>query len=270
VLQSADTFAKKLEEGEEIHCPACGQPIAADDFKAHVEAERQRLGNIIAVFDQRRGAVSALIDRLKAMKTALTKNELAEWRAAANGTALEADLERIEACDPESYRQSLSEDDLAAIETHGSPVVSAAVDASRDAPPDIADLSRDNATVDAAKSVFEAQALAGEIARVEGLIAFINAVETGIRSEIESVPKPSSRKSPRILAICGRRCIPASRSRTYACICRTKIRQLTSRYASTGRTRIRHGSRYPRAIATASVFASSWRLLSAKPARTVR
>jgi hypothetical protein len=184
VLQSADALAAKLEDGDEIHCPACGKPIAADEFKAHVEAERQRLGNIITVFDQRRGVVSTLIDRLKALKTALGKSELAEWRAEANETALQADLEWIEGRDPESYRQSLREDDLAAIQRHGPPVVAAAADASRNAPPDIAELSNDKTMIDAAKSVFESQALAAEIVRIEGLIAFINAVEAGIRSEI--------------------------------------------------------------------------------------
>jgi RecF/RecN/SMC N terminal domain len=184
VLQSADALAEKLADGDEIDCPACGKPIAADEFKAHVEAEQQRLGNIITVFDQRRGAVSTLVDRLKALETALGKSELAEWRAEANETALKADLEWIEGCDPESLRQSLREEDLAAIETHCAPVVAAAAGASRNAPPDIADLSKDRTTIDGAKSVFESLALAAEIARIEGLIAFINAVEAGIRSEI--------------------------------------------------------------------------------------
>jgi hypothetical protein len=184
VLQSAGALAEELADGDEIDCPACGKPIVADEFKAHVEAEQQRLGNIITVFDQRRGAVSTLIDRLKVLETALGKSELAEWRAAANETALKDDLEWIEGCDPESYRQSLREDDLATIEIHCRPVTAAAAGASRNAPPDIADLSKDKATIDGAKSAFESQALGAEIARIEGLIAFINAVEAGIRSEI--------------------------------------------------------------------------------------
>jgi hypothetical protein len=38
--------------------------------------------------------------------------------------------------------------------------------------------------IDTAKSVFESQTLAAEIARIESLIAFINSLETGIRIEI--------------------------------------------------------------------------------------
>ncbi|WP_315766935.1 MULTISPECIES: AAA family ATPase [unclassified Bradyrhizobium] len=184
VLQSADAFAEKLEGDSAVDCPACGQEIAADAFKAHVEAEQQRLGNIIAVFDQRRAAVSTLIDNLKTLKTALGKAELATWRAAANDGELKQHLEWIEASDPESYRRFLREDDLGTIETYGRAIASAAAIASRDAPPDIAELSRDKMTVEAARAVAEAQALAEEIARIEGLAAFISALEAGIRSEI--------------------------------------------------------------------------------------
>jgi wobble nucleotide-excising tRNase len=184
VLQSADALAARLEDASEIQCPACGKLVAADEFKAHVKAEQQRLGNIITVFQERRSGVGSLIDRLKALKTALRKTELGQWRTEANEKALKANLEWIEQCDPESYRRSLREDDLAAIEMHGPPVVAAAAEASRDAPLDVADLSRDKVAIDTAKSVFESQTLAAEIARIEALIAFINSLETGIRIEI--------------------------------------------------------------------------------------
>jgi hypothetical protein len=62
VLQSADALAARLEDASEIQCPACGKLVAADEFKAHVKAEQQRLGNIITVFEERRSAVGSLID----------------------------------------------------------------------------------------------------------------------------------------------------------------------------------------------------------------
>jgi hypothetical protein len=184
VLQSAHALALKLEDAGEIQCPACGKAIEADAFKAHVNAEHQRLGNIIAIFEERRGAVSALIDRLKALKAALGKPELADWQVAATATALKADLEWIDRCDAESYRRTLHEEDLTAIAARAPALVAAAAESSRAAPPDIAELSKDKATIDAAKSVFESQVLAAEIARVENVIAFIKALEDGIRSEI--------------------------------------------------------------------------------------
>ena len=166
VLQSADAFAAKLEDVDEVLCPACGRSLAADEFKAHVKAEQQRLRETIAVFEERRRAVSRLIDRLKALKTALGKTDLGEWRGNAKGTALKADLEWMEHCDAESYRYALRENDLVAIDAHCPPVVARAHEASQDAPPDIADLSQDKAAIEAAKSVIESQPLAAEIARI--------------------------------------------------------------------------------------------------------
>jgi hypothetical protein len=149
-----------------------------------VKAERERLSEIIAVFEERRRAVSTLIDRLKALKSALAKAELGDWRAAASETALKADLDCIERCDAESYRHALREADLVAIETHGPALVAAADAASQAVPPDVADLTTDKTILDAAKAVFESQGLAAEIARIEGLLAFIHAVEGGTRAEI--------------------------------------------------------------------------------------
>jgi hypothetical protein len=184
VLQSADAFAAKLEDTGEIHCPACGQPVEADEFKAHVKAEQERLRDIITVFEERRSAVATLIDRLKALKATLAKAELAGWLAKAKDTPVGSSAEWIAQCDAESYRRALREDDLVAVEMHCPSVVTAANEASRDAPPDLADLAKDKATIDAAKSVVDSRALAAEIARIEGLIAFVNATEAGVRTEI--------------------------------------------------------------------------------------
>ncbi len=60
----------------------------------------------------------------------------------------------------------------------------------------IRDLSKDKSVVDAANAVFEARGLVAEIARIEGLTAFINSVESEVRKEIrersESVIKDIS------------------------------------------------------------------------------
>lgn len=184
VLQSAGAFAEKLENAGAVNCPACGRSIATDEFKAHVEAEQGRLSEIIAIFEERRGAVSELIDRGKTLKATVSKVELAGWRAEVVQTALKDDLEWIEQCDLESYRQAVSEDDLTAIETHCPPIIKTANEASREVPPEIADLNKNKSTVEGAKSVFESRALAEEVKRAENLIAFIAAVETGIRAEI--------------------------------------------------------------------------------------
>ncbi len=79
ILQSTNAFVAKLNDRDEIPCPACGQPISVEKYKAHVKAEQDRLKEIIAVFEERRFAISKLIDCVKTLKTALAKHELKEW-----------------------------------------------------------------------------------------------------------------------------------------------------------------------------------------------
>lgn len=196
VLQSADAFAGKLKDEGEVACPACGRSILVGQFKAHVKAEQERLQEIIAIFEERRITISTLIDVIKALKTALAKVETKVWRDELKKGPLKANVEWIEQCDADGLRQSLSEDNLKAIEDNCLPVIQRADEASKDAPPDIKDLARDKTLVEAAKAVFEAKELSEEISKIEGLIAFINSVEAGVREEIrersESVIKDIS------------------------------------------------------------------------------
>jgi energy-coupling factor transporter ATP-binding protein EcfA2 len=184
VLRSARDFAAKLEGAGEVRCPACGKNVAAAEFKAHVGAEQDRLRVIMSTFDDRGRALGAMVDGLKAVKVALAKPELDDLRASIEATKTRPDLEWVEGCDPESYRNSASDADFTEVERHAQAIVAAADAASRDAPPDIAELSRDQAIADGAKSVFEAMPIAGEISRIEGLLAFVNALEGRIRAEI--------------------------------------------------------------------------------------
>ena len=184
VLQSADAFTAKLKDEGEVACPACGQAIPVDQFKAHVKAEQERLKEIIAIFAERRTTISTLIDDLKTVKATLGKAEIATWRDELKQQFLKTSVEWIEQCNAEALRQSLSEDDLKAIEDNCLPVIKAAHEVSQDAPPDIKDLSNNKTLVEAAKAIFEAKKLATEISKIEGLIAFINSVEAGVREEI--------------------------------------------------------------------------------------
>jgi hypothetical protein len=184
VLQSADLFAGKLSDGKEVACPACGRAIAVELFKAHVTAEQDRLAEIIAIFNERRAAIVALIDMLKTIKATLAKADIKSWRDALRTGPLKANLEWLEACNPEELRQAATEESLKQIETHGLPILKAADAASKDAPPEIKELSDDKTLAEAAKAVFEAIAPAAEIATAERLIAFVDAVEVGVRKEI--------------------------------------------------------------------------------------
>jgi hypothetical protein len=184
VLQSADALAGQLETEDELRCPACGRPIAVNQFKAHLNSEQTRLSEIISFFDGRRRAIGTLVDALKSLKTNLAKTDLVEWRTESAKTVLKSHFDWLEKCDAESYRQTLHEDDLSAIELHAPPVIGAADEASRNMPPSVADLAKDQATADAAKTVFESQVLAAEIKRIEDIIAFVTSLEMGVRAEI--------------------------------------------------------------------------------------
>jgi energy-coupling factor transporter ATP-binding protein EcfA2 len=184
VLQAADAFAEQLGSEGTIPCPACGQLVAVERFKKHVRAEHERLEEILTIFRQRRSAIGAVIDVLKMLKSTLSKNELSTWCEGVLLRVLERHVEWITQYDAEGLRQSLNEGDLRAIEDRCAPIIVAADRASQNAPPEIQDLSRDRVLVEAAKGVFEARPMAEEIAKIDGLVAFIQAVEAGIRHEI--------------------------------------------------------------------------------------
>jgi hypothetical protein len=186
VLQSADSFVKKLRDESEISCPGCGRSIAVDQFKAHVEVEQERLQEIILVFDERKLAISILIDHIKTIKKGLCKVELKAWRDELKQGLLKANVGWIEQCDAEGLRQTLSEDSLTGIENNCFLVIKAADEASQHVPPDIRELSHDKALVVEANAVFEAKTLAEEVTKIEELIAFVNSVETSVRAEIRN------------------------------------------------------------------------------------
>ncbi|HML92943.1 AAA family ATPase [Methyloceanibacter sp.] len=185
VLQAAGSFADGLSEGEEvtIKCPACGQTLPLSQFKDHLTTERERLREISEVYDARKAAIGLVVDVLKALKRTLAGSALKSWREKLEGE-VEAAVEWVTNCDPETYRQALNEEDAKLIERHGGEVIAAADKDSQSAPPEMKDLSKAKTTVEAAKAVFEAESLALEIARIEKLISFVNKLEAETRSEI--------------------------------------------------------------------------------------
>lgn len=184
VLQSAHAFTAKLKDDGDVACPACGQSIPASRFKEHVKAEQERLQEIIAVFEERRAAISRLVDVLKTIKTALAKAEIKPWCDDLKKGPRKGNVDWIEQCKADNLRQSLGEDDLRAIEDNCLPVINVAIDATQEAPPDIKDLADAKTLVEAAKEVFEAIELAEQISKIEELIAFLDSVEASVRKEI--------------------------------------------------------------------------------------
>jgi hypothetical protein len=103
VLQAAASSAEKLEDPDEVTCPACEQTVSVGAFQAHVQAEQVRLKDMIDRLNTKRAALFVLSDAVKATKTTLDRPELAAWieheRQAGIRDALAAigalDLERL-------------------------------------------------------------------------------------------------------------------------------------------------------------------------------
>jgi len=189
VLEWTGVFVNKLGDEEQVKCPACGQFISGDAFRAHVKAEQARLHEIIEAFNDRKAAVGALCDSVKSLKSSLGKADAKSWRDDHAKGPLGNSFAYLDGLDPETLRTSCGEEDLKAIEGKLLPLIDTTVVASTDAPPDAHQLSTDKQTVEAADAVIAAKEQVGEVARVEALVSFIHALEQGIREEIRQRSK---------------------------------------------------------------------------------
>ncbi len=87
VLQSAGIFVDKLKEEKAVKCPACGRAISVDDFKTHVKSEKERLQEIINIFNNRKAAIGSLCDILTSLRSNLSKSDVKSWRDGLNKKA---------------------------------------------------------------------------------------------------------------------------------------------------------------------------------------
>lgn len=185
VLQSAGAFVDKLTIEKEVKCPACGRSIPVEEFQAHVAAEKERLRELIAIFDDRKAVIETLCDTIKSLKSSLSKADVKSWREDTALECLSEGFAHLDAFKAEAFRNSLAEDDLKHIEDKLLPLIAAAATASKDAPADAKQLSTDKQAVETGKAVIKARALASAAERAQTLISFLNALERGTREEIK-------------------------------------------------------------------------------------
>lgn len=184
VLQSTVTFVERLGDDDEVMCPACGQPVSVDVFRAHVEAERERLQGIIEVFDMRKAALGNLCDAVKSLNVNLNKIDVQLWREDIAKGPLAGNFAYLDGINAEALRTSCDEEDLTVLEGKLLPLIEASASASEDAPPDAKQLVTDKDLIDAGRAVIEAAEQAREVDRAEALVSFIGSLEQGIREEI--------------------------------------------------------------------------------------
>jgi energy-coupling factor transporter ATP-binding protein EcfA2 len=184
IVRSAGAFAARLEETGEVICPACGQSIGAAAFQAHIQKERTKLQDISDAFDGWKASVGTLCDDVRTLKTSTAKADIKTWRQHQSTSALLDHFRYLDAANIEALRKSCKAADLDAIEGNLVPIVEAAASATKDALPDVQQLSDDRRTGEVAKAVLGGRELGESAARAIALVAFIDALEATTRKEI--------------------------------------------------------------------------------------
>ncbi len=181
VLEAADGFGKLVSNGQ-IQCPACGQEIQSVAFQLHLSEERKRLQEVIAAFEERDRNVGTLCDSLGVIKAQLNRTEFVPWR-----NQLDAgQMDFLAQLDINLLRRSCTETELKAIETLIVPIVAIAKEAMEDIPPDIQKLNDDKRKGAVAIEILRGKERARLVSGIGILVAFIAAVEDGVREEISA------------------------------------------------------------------------------------
>lgn len=186
VLETASSYAQKLDTEDAVSCPACGHKILPTDFRNHVDKEKKDLQKIINAFNNRKKAIGKLCDALKSIKKNLEKTELAVWIKENVEIAYKKNLSYLNSLEIENLRASCTEAELKEIDNNVTPLVEEAKRATKETPPDMSRLLGDQDIVKTIREVFEIKSLATQVKRLEDLVSFISKIQQGIRAEIRS------------------------------------------------------------------------------------
>lgn len=184
VLAATGKFVEKLDDKKDVTCPACGQMIPVQTFRAHVKTEQERLQEIIDTLNARKTSIGTLCDNVKSLKSNLSKADVKSWKDELSKGPLADNLTHLDHINAEALRTSCGEKDLKEIEAKLVPLIDTAAADSKDAPIDVQQLSTDRKIVTVGKAVITATDMAASATRAEALISFINSLEQGVREEI--------------------------------------------------------------------------------------
>ena len=180
ILQEASIFAKNLTSGDTINCPACGSSVLVDSFKEHVKSEKEKLKEVSSYFSEYKRNIQSLCNTLFNLKRLCDKDEVSEWKR-------KYEIEKIEylsTLNIEELRQFCTEKNLQYIESHLIPVISSAIEATRDTPPEIQELLKDNQVASLISEAICSQKTSVYVTEIENLIAFIEKLQKGVREKI--------------------------------------------------------------------------------------
>lgn len=184
VLAATGEFVEKLEDKKDVKCPACGQMIPVETFRAHVKTEQERLQALSDTLNARKTSIGTLCDNVKSLKSILSKGDVKSWKEELSKGPLADNLTSLDQINAEALRTSCEEKDLKEIEDKLVPLIDTAAVGSKDAPVEVQKLSTDKEIVPVGKEIITTIYLAASAARAEVLISFIKSLEHGIREEI--------------------------------------------------------------------------------------
>lgn len=185
VLETAERFVDKLRDEKLVECPACGQSVAVETFRAHVEGEKERLETVIATFKIRKAAIGTLCDTIKSLRSNFGKADVKVWRDDLVKGLLANNFTYLDGFNIEAFSISCDDEDLKTVEANLLPLHDAATLTAKDVPPDIQQLTTDKESVEAGSAACEAMELGGSEERTRSLVSFLGSVERGIRDEIK-------------------------------------------------------------------------------------
>ena len=184
VLAATGEFVEKLEDKKDVKCPACGQMIPVETFRAHVKTEQERLQALRDTLNARKTSIGTLCDNAKSLKSSLSKGDVKSWKEELSKGPLADNLTYLDQINAEALRTSCEEKDLKEIEDKLVPLIDTAAADSKDALVEVQKLSTDKEIVSVGKEIITIIDLAASAARAEVLISFIKSLEQGIREEI--------------------------------------------------------------------------------------
>lgn len=183
ILSTTDIYVNQLQAEVEVECPSCGRLISVEDFREHVRAERERLGELLSASEERKAAIKSLVKTFDSLKSRLSKPALQEWRQSLAEGPLAGDLAYLDASTAEGIWESCTEEALKELECRLLPIIDAAASSSNE-PPDAKRLFEDKQTIEVVSAVFTSAGQACEVDRAEALLSFLERLEQGIREEI--------------------------------------------------------------------------------------
>jgi energy-coupling factor transporter ATP-binding protein EcfA2 len=189
VLRSAGQFSRGLEGTEQVQCPACGQTVSEDAFKAHVIAERKRLLAMTEAFEARRLAIDKLAQSARTIKGRLNGANTKPWRDSNTSGSLSGYFSYLANLDTQKLVDACTESSLHDLESNLLPLVGAVAEFCVAGSPDAAQLAADKAMVDVGRIVFGSVSKADDLKRADELAALVKALEAIVRDEIRESAK---------------------------------------------------------------------------------